>query len=127
MREGAAPLLDLPEQPKEGVTELTNRTRARQIIVRMSDAEYDAYQKQVDKSRLTKNEFAIRAMLDKPINVIEDAPDILRQLKGIGNNLNQLTRAANAGTALPMTSIAILDREVMELWQWLKQARAEKA
>lgn len=93
----------------------------------MSDAEYDAYQKQVDKSRLTKNEFAIRAMLDKPINVIEDAPDILRQLKGIGNNLNQLTRAANAGTALPMTSIAILDREVMELWQWLKQARAEKA
>lgn len=52
--------------------------------------------------------------------VIEDMPEILRHLKAIGNNLNQIARAANAGYPMP-ASINQLEDEVTLLWRLLKQ------
>ena len=39
----------------------------------------------------------VRSALNKPITVIPGFDELSRQLKAIGNNLNQLTYRANAG------------------------------
>lgn len=99
----------------------TNRTRAHQIIVRMSDAEFDAYQKRLAKSKMSGNEYGLHCLLNKSITVIEDLPELMRQLKAIGNNLNQITRAANSGIVMPPAAIGELEKGVAELWQWLRR------
>lgn len=103
------------------------RTRQRQIIIRMTDDEAAAFQKRTAKSKLKQNEFAIKCLLNHPVNVIEDMPELIRQLKAVGNNLNQLARAANAGQAMPPASVAELGKGVDELWQLLRRLKGEKA
>lgn len=44
-------------------------------------------------------EFVIRAITDKPINVVENAGEILTELKRQGNNLNQAVRNGYYGAA----------------------------
>ncbi|MBP8599405.1 MAG: MobC family plasmid mobilization relaxosome protein [Selenomonas sp.] len=46
-------------------------------------------------------------------------PEMLRQLKAIGNNLNQIARAANSGFQAPPVTREIQE-EVDLLWQLLK-------
>lgn len=103
-----------------------NRTRPRQIIIRMKDDEYALYEKQLEKSKLTGNSFGIKCLLDHPINVIENMPELIRQLKMIGNNLNQLTRAVNSGYTIP-PEVESLQKGVDELWQLLRQLKGGQA
>lgn len=69
----------------------------KRLICRVSEKEYEKFEKLVEKSKLTKSEFMRKSILKKKIIVIEDIKDLTIELKRIGNNLNQLTRAVNAG------------------------------
>lgn len=102
-----------------------NRTRPKQIIIRMTQEEYDAYQKRLQKTKLNGNSFGIKCLLNNPITVIDDIPELIRQLKGIGNNLNQLARAANSGKDVPI-NFDELDEGVKEIWRWLRSAKEVK-
>lgn len=68
----------------------------KRLICRVSEKEYESFEKLVGKSKLTKSEFIRKSILKKKIIVIEDIKDLTIELRRIGNNLNQLTRAVNA-------------------------------
>ena len=53
--------------------------------------------KKVDASNLSISEYLRRCALDKPIIVMEGVDQIAYELRAIGNNLNQITRAVNSG------------------------------
>ena len=97
------------------------RKRTREIKIRMDEIEYAAYQKQLEKSAMSGNDYGIKCLLNHKINVIENMPELIRQLKAIGNNLNQIARAANNGQPVPPTTE--IQEGVKELWQWLKRAK----
>ncbi len=101
-----------------------NRTRSRQIIVRMTDYEYVKYERRLQKSKLNGNSFCIKCLLDHQINVIENMSELIRLLKLAGNNLNQLARAVNSGYTVP-GEVNELSEEVDGIWQWLKSAVGE--
>ena len=97
------------------------RKRANEVKIRMTDDEYERYRLLLKKSGLNGNEYGLRSLLEKEIFTMPEAKDILRILKGIGNNLNQLTRLANSGRLLPTEINSALDRQVEDLWQLLKR------
>jgi hypothetical protein len=52
----------------------------------------------------------------------EGAFEIARQLRGIGNNVNQLTRRANEGKAVPKEELKGIQKELQAIWQQLNSA-----
>ena len=44
----------------------------------------------------------------------EGAAKIARQLRGIGNNVNQLTKRANEGNAIPGEELLAIKKELVE-------------
>lgn len=89
----------------------------------MTAEEYQAYQARLVSSQLTSNSFGLHCLLNHKINVIHQLPELVRQLKAIGNNLNQIARAANSGQATAPPVVAELDKAVIELWQWLRRVK----
>ena len=53
--------------------------------------------KKVDASDLSISEYLRRCALGKQIVVVNGLDDLARELRAIGNNLNQITRAVNSG------------------------------
>ncbi len=95
------------------------RTRSKQILIRMDEKEYRKYQNRLMLSGKNGNEFCIDCLLNRTITVIPHTKEILLQLKAIGNNLNQIAHAANAGFQVPPI-ITEIRQEVNCLWQLLK-------
>ena len=95
------------------------RNRKKQILIRMSDTEFSQYQNRRACSGKSGNAFCLACLLNHPIRAVENLPEILRQLKAIGNNLNQIARAANAGFEAPPITQEIQE-EVELLWRLLK-------
>ena len=103
---------------------MERRTRAKEVRIRMTDDEFATYKERLELSKMTAQKYGLRCLLDnEKINVIEDLPELMRQLKAIGNNLNQIARAANSGDKEPPAAVAELQQGVGELWQLLKQLR----
>lgn len=120
--QGLCPLT--PKYAKEATPMAQNRTRSRQIIVRMTDHEYVKYERRLQKSKLNGNSFCIKCLLDHQVNVIENMAELIRLLKMAGNNLNQLARAVNSGYVVP-GEVNELSEGVDGIWQWLKSAVGE--
>lgn len=97
-----------------------------QILVRMTEDEEEKFEKRLAKSKLNKNDFCIKCLLNHPINVIEEMPELIRQLKAIGNNLNQITRSANAGISTPPPVVEEVKKGVDDLWRLLRRLKGEK-
>ena len=95
------------------------RNRTNQILIRLNDAEFAQYQKRRKRTGKSGNAICLACLLNHPIRTVENLPEILRQLKAIGNNLNQIARAANAGFEAPPITQEIQE-EVELLWQLLK-------
>ena len=68
-----------------------------QIHFRVTQSEYDVIKSKVGKSGLSMSEFARKTFLDKKIVSAPpaDFPDLIREVKRIGGNLNQLVRKLN--------------------------------
>lgn len=64
---------------------------------RASDKERQELKKLAKKSKMSKSDYIRHCVFDKEITVIEGLDDFTKQLKAIGNNLNQLTTRANMG------------------------------
>ena len=72
------------------------RKRNISIPIRVTAKELQAIDEAAKKAKKNRTEYLISAALGKEITVINDLREMLTQLKRIGNNLNQLTRKANA-------------------------------
>ena len=102
------------------------RKRPHQVIVRMDEKEFSQYKQRLVTSKMVGNSFGIRCLLGQQINVVENMPELIKQLKAAGNNLNQIARAANSGQIIPPAAVESLDEEVKKLWLWLKSVRVAK-
>lgn len=67
------------------------------VAMRFFENDYDAIKRKADKVNLNFTEFVTRSALDKPIVMIDDLGDVLKEQKAIGRNLNQLTTLCNMG------------------------------
>lgn len=65
--------------------------------MRFFENDYNAIKQKADKVNLNFTEFVTRSALDKPIVMIDDLSDVLKEQKAIGRNLNQLTTLCNMG------------------------------
>lgn len=98
-----------------------NRTRPKQIVIRATDKEFEQIKKKVEKSKMTQNKFLLKSALDKEIIVIEDLKELVLETKRIGVNLNQLTKLANQGKVNCSKELEEINRELVEVWQLLRQ------
>ena len=99
-----------------------NRTRQQQVIIRMTNDEFTRMKQLVAASGLNQQSYLLRAILNKRIVNTDGVKQILPQLKGIGTNLNQLTRLAHTGYPVPAEEIAAMRKELEALWQSLRQS-----
>lgn len=75
----------------------TNRKRNKTITIRVTEKEWMAIMEQVMLAGMNLTDFLVTAALRTEIHVPEDTKPMLKELKRIGNNLNQITMKINAG------------------------------
>ena len=68
------------------------RNRPITYSFRVSERERRIIDEKVKTSGLSRTDFLIRALTDKPVTVIANGGEILQELKRQGNNLNQAVR-----------------------------------
>lgn len=64
---------------------------------RASEKERQELKRMARKAKMSKSDYIRHCIFDKEITVIDGLDDFAKQLKAIGNNLNQLTIRANMG------------------------------
>ena len=69
----------------------------RRITLRVSDADWQKLHDKATASRMTLTEYLTACGLQKEIVIIDGLEEVIRQQKGVGRNLNQLTTLANMG------------------------------
>ncbi len=82
----------IPQENEKGGNNIGNRTRLFAYTFRANEKEKNLIDKAISASGLTMREFVIRAIINKPVIVIERGGEILAELKRHGNNLNQAVR-----------------------------------
>jgi len=96
------------------------RKRNKQVKVWLTEEEYQRLINKVHKSKLSQSDYIRKSILEKDIIVIEGIKELLVQIKKIGNNLNQLTKAVNSGIAInPSSDLKYIKQELKEVWQEL--------
>jgi len=64
---------------------------------RASEKERQELKRMASKAKMSKSDYIRHCVFNKKITVIDGLDDFSKQLKAIGNNLNQLTVRANMG------------------------------
>ncbi len=92
------------------------RKRNRTISIRVTEQEYEAIQKKIQESNQTQQSFILNAIEGAAILTAKDSKllkdinmqlaDLLKQVKGIAVNINQLAYKANAIWQLIRQSIS---------------------
>ena len=85
---------------------------------RATEEEKDRIMKKVDASDLSISEYLRRCALDKKIVAVNGLDDVARELRAIGNNLNQITRAVNSGY-IQAVNLQETEEVLGQLWQLL--------
>lgn len=79
--------------------------------IRIASRDLDTIKKKAKQARLFQSDYVTRCCLGRQVVVIEDLKEVAKQLRAIGNNLNQLTALSNMGRV----SIVNLDGMTQEL------------
>ena len=79
--------------------------------IRIASRDLVTIKKKAKQARLSQSEYVTRCCLGRQVVVIEDLKEVAKQLRAIGNNLNQLTALSNMGRV----SIVNLDGMTQEL------------
>ncbi|GMA66214.1 MobC family plasmid mobilization relaxosome protein (plasmid) [Alicyclobacillus fastidiosus] len=99
-----------------------NRKRQRMVPIRLSDEEFERLERKADKVGLTVpaflRELAIRQRVKSPVIDRDGAVEIGKQIRAIGNNLNQLTRLSHDGT-IEVVELKETRQELHEVWRLL--------
>ena len=79
--------------------------------IRIASGDLDIIKKKASQARLSQSDYVTRCCLGRQVVVIEDLKEAAKQLRAIGNNLNQLTALVNMGRV----SVTNLDGMAQEL------------
>ena len=96
--------------------------KVKRLNCRVTEREYKNFEKKVEKSKLTKSEFMRKSILEKDIIVIDDVKELVSQIKAIGINLNQLTRAVNSGEISDIRELKEMKSDLDYVWRAVLQA-----
>lgn len=72
-------------------------TKNKLVALRFRENEYNLIKSKADKANMNFTEFVTRSALNKQITIVDGLPEILKEVKAIGRNLNQLTTLCNMG------------------------------
>lgn len=100
------------------------RKKDQQFLIRADEHDASIIRQKVAASGLSQQDYLLKATLGA--NITDPTPfrELLTEYKKQGTNLNQLTRAVNAGydASTEMINImAEMEKERQKLWQLLKQ------
>lgn len=65
--------------------------------IRISTEDLNTIKKNAEKAHMSQSDYVTACCLGKQVIVIEDMKEVAKQLRAIGNNLNQLTTLAHMG------------------------------
>lgn len=103
-----------------------NRNERRQIKFRVSDNEFERLEQMATEFQMSVPKFckmkAQGARMRPPKIDREGAFEVARQLRAIGNNVNQLSKRANEGGAVPREELQAIERELKAIWQQFSAA-----
>lgn len=96
---------------------MATRRRNKEVHIRLTDQELTLLSARIACTNLTRQEFCLRSILDHEIPPTRhpDLSAIRRELNAIGNNVNQLARAANSGDRVPRNDMEIIMRKFSDL------------
>lgn len=116
------------------------RKRNRTISIRVSEQEYETIQKKIQATKQTQQSFILNAIEEAAILTAKDSKllkdismqlaDLLKQIKGIAVNINQLAYKANAYGEVPTErqleeyslQTEKLRKEADAIWQLIRQS-----
>lgn len=98
-----------------------NRTRPKQIVIRVSEEELMQIKKKVEQSGKNQQEYIIEALTQPTITNTDGIKELIPELKRIGNNLNQIAHALNEKGYYSYNLITENQKELGQLWQSLRQ------
>lgn len=103
-----------------------NRKESRQVKFRVSDHEFERLEQMAKEFQMSVPAFvkakAQGARMRPPKINREGAFEIARQLRAIGNNVNQISRRANEGYAIPKGELQDVQKELQNIWQQFNSA-----
>lgn len=76
-----------------------NRKRNETLTIRLTKVERERIAEKASRAGLSLTEYILALSRDTPIVVPPDMTPLLRELKRIGNNLNQIAAKVNSGVA----------------------------
>lgn len=88
------------------------------IQIRVTPEEKSLITLKSKKANLSISEFIIKSSTDNKIVVINELPQMITELRRIGNNINQLTRLANS-RIITCVELEGTKKELQKLWQSL--------
>ena len=99
-----------------------NRTRPKQIVIRVSEEELEQIKKKVEQSGKSQQQYIIEALTQKQVINTDGIKAIYPELKRQGNNLNQIARKLHErGYIDYQQELPNTMKEVREVWQLLRQ------
>ena len=116
------------------------RRRNKAVTVRMSEAEYADFQNKVEESGLSQQAYIISAVRGATITPSDEIAvlkeisktfaDFEKQVRGLGTNVNQMTRVANGQGYLPgeealarlSDQLGNMRKESEEIWQSIRSS-----
>lgn len=103
-----------------------SRKESHQVNFRVSDDEFERLEQmakafQMSVPAFCKNQ-AQGARMRPPKVDREGAFELARELRSIGNNVNQLAKRANEGGNVPAEDVQSIQKEVSHIWQQFNEA-----
>ncbi|MBR1373883.1 plasmid mobilization relaxosome protein MobC [bacterium] len=98
-----------------------NRTEV--LTFRTTPEEKEIILSKAEKANLKLSDYLRDCALGKEINVISGIDEITTEVRRIGNNINQLTKAANSGVYV--VDLSETKEEVKQVWQSLNSLHRE--
>ena len=95
------------------------RQRPINISFFVSEDEYKTIQDKLKGSKKKQSDFIRDSIVDKEIINIEGIQELLKEVRRIGNNINQLTKLAHEGKINYSAELQEINGELKEIWQLL--------
>lgn len=101
--------------------------KKRRLSIKLTQEDYDTIHHKAKQAKKNITDYVLSCCLGKQIVVIPDMAEVLKHLRKIGNNLNQLTMLCNMGrvsatnlneTTQELATISELLREILERRRW---------
>lgn len=101
--------------------------KTERLNLRISSENLAVVRHKAKKANMTLTDYVTKVAMGKEIVIITDLAEVLRELKAVGRNLNQLTTLANMGRVQAVNLTEILEhfaqinqslQEILERRRW---------